>query len=70
LFDRDAAVQVSPARVTVFLPLNPIAAAALGALLLGERVGARFGLGLTCVVVGVWLAYRTPRKAAADLLGG
>lgn len=55
----------SPTRVTIFLTLNPIAAAALGALFLGEHVSSTFGMGLTCVVVGVWMAYRLPRTAPA-----
>ena len=50
----------SPTRVTVFLTLNPISAALFGALYLGERVGPAFGIGLTCVITGVWLAYRSP----------
>lgn len=57
--------RASPTRITVFLTLNPIAAAAFGALFLDEGVGAPFAVGLVCVVTGVWLAYRSPRPEVA-----
>ena len=44
-------------KVTVFLALSPIAAAALGALLLGEAVTPMLLLGLACVVLGLGLAH-------------
>ena len=44
--------------VTVFLSLSPFTAAALGALLLSERVTTPLAVGLACVGVGVWLAHR------------
>ncbi|MFC2094847.1 DMT family transporter [Candidatus Bipolaricaulota bacterium] len=48
----------SPTRITVFLTLNPVSAAGFGALFLGERVGVPYGIGLICVILGVWMAYR------------
>lgn len=50
-------------RVTVFLGLSPITAAALGALLLGEPVTPLLMLGLACVVLGLILAHWPPRPA-------
>lgn len=47
----------TPTRVTVFLALSPITAAALGAWLLAEPVSGRFALGLLGVVLGLWLAH-------------
>ena len=44
--------------VTVFLSLSPFTAAALGALLLSERVTTPLAVGLICVGVGLWLAHR------------
>jgi drug/metabolite transporter (DMT)-like permease len=44
--------------VTVFLALSPFTAAALGAILLAERVTVPAALGLACVGVGLWLAHR------------
>jgi drug/metabolite transporter (DMT)-like permease len=44
--------------VTVFLSLSPFTAAALGALLLAERVSVPIALGLGCVGLGLWLAHR------------
>lgn len=54
----------SPTRVTVFLTLNPIAAAGLGALFLGEVIGTSFVIGLACIVIGTCLAQR-PAKGPA-----
>ncbi len=48
----------SPTRINVFLTLNPVSTAGFGALFLGERVGVPYGIGLTCVIFGVWMAYR------------
>jgi len=50
--------RASPTRVTVFLTLNPISAAAFGALLLGECVGLAYAIGVIGVLCGIWLAYR------------
>lgn len=47
-----------PTRVTVFLALSPITAAALGALLLAEPVTPGLGLGVGFVAAGLWLATR------------
>ncbi len=48
----------SPTRVTVFLALNPVTAAVLGWLLLGERLGAHLLLALALIAAGLWLATR------------
>jgi drug/metabolite transporter (DMT)-like permease len=53
----------SPTRVTIFLTLNPIVAAGWGGLFLGEPVGLAYGVGLICVILGVWLAYEEPQLA-------
>ncbi len=45
----------SPTKVTVFMALGPITAAALGALLLSERLSPLFLLGLGCVAFGLCL---------------
>ncbi|MEZ4620139.1 MAG: DMT family transporter [Caldilineaceae bacterium] len=47
-------------RVTIFLALSPVTATGLGALLLHESVSTTFGLGVACVVGGLWLAHRQP----------
>ena len=46
----------TPTKVTVFMALSPITAAALGALVLSEQLSALFLLGLGCVAFGLWLA--------------
>ena len=48
----------SPTRVTVFLALNPVTAAVLGALLLGETLAPSNLAGLALVAAGLWLATR------------
>ncbi|WBY01891.1 EamA family transporter [Ramlibacter tataouinensis] len=48
----------SPTRVTVFLALNPVTAALLGWLLLGEQPGATGWLALLPIAAGLWLATR------------
>ena len=47
---------IAATRVTVFLALSPITAAALGVALLGEPVTAGMMAGVVCVVMGLWLA--------------
>jgi drug/metabolite transporter (DMT)-like permease len=45
--------RTSPGRVAVFLALNPLAAAALGAILLHERITPGFAAGFVLVVLGI-----------------
>jgi drug/metabolite transporter (DMT)-like permease len=60
-----ALANTSATRVTVFLSLSPITAAALGAALLGEPVSSTMIAGLACVAAGLWLANQEwPRRAA------
>jgi drug/metabolite transporter (DMT)-like permease len=53
-----------PTRVTVFLALGPVTAAALGNAILGEPVSGLLGVGLACVAFGLALATGTLRRAA------
>ncbi len=46
----------APTRVTVFLSLSPVTAAALGAAMLGEPMTAHLIAGVACVAAGLWLA--------------
>src|SRR5947209_13678100 len=45
----------TPTKVTIFLALSPLAAAALGALWLAESISPTFAAGLGCVGIGLWL---------------
>jgi len=47
---------IAATRVTVFLALSPITAAALGVALLGEPVTAGMMAGVVCVTAGLWVA--------------
>jgi drug/metabolite transporter (DMT)-like permease len=51
-----ALANASPTRVTVFLSLSPVTAAALGAAFLGEPVTAGLAAGVACVAAGLALA--------------
>lgn len=53
----------SPTRVTVFLALNPLTAALLGAWLLHEAFTPFAGAALALVAAGLWLATRPARPA-------
>lgn len=58
--------RATPTLVSVFLPLSPISAAGLGALILGETVSWPFYAGLALVIAGIWLAYRGPATQTED----
>jgi drug/metabolite transporter (DMT)-like permease len=53
--------RTTPTRVTVFLALSPVTAAALGATLLGEPVSTVSLIGLAFVALGLVLAHRPER---------
>jgi drug/metabolite transporter (DMT)-like permease len=58
------ALERAPAtKVTVFLALSPITAAALGALLLGEPLTLLLLLGVACVVLGLCVAHWPAARA-------
>jgi drug/metabolite transporter (DMT)-like permease len=46
----------TPTRVANTMTINPVAAAAGGAILLGEPIGVNLVLGIVAVAVGIWLA--------------
>jgi drug/metabolite transporter (DMT)-like permease len=55
---------IGPARAAVFINLVPVAAVALGVLLLGEALEPSMLAGGALVVAGVWLLNRpAPRDA-------
>ena len=47
---------IAATRVTVFLALSPITAAALGVVFLGEALTAGMVAGMVCVAAGLWVA--------------
>jgi drug/metabolite transporter (DMT)-like permease len=57
--------RLGPARAAVFINLVPIAAIALGALLLGERITVPTIVGAAMVITGVWILNRPAALAAA-----
>jgi drug/metabolite transporter (DMT)-like permease len=49
-----------PTRVTIFLALNPVTAALLGQLLLGERMDLWTVAAIGAIALGLWLGTRSP----------
>jgi len=49
---------LSPAGAAIFVPVAPMSATALGALLLGEEISPLFLVGLACVLAGIYLINR------------
>jgi drug/metabolite transporter (DMT)-like permease len=47
---------IAASRVTVFLALSPVTAAALGVMFLGEPLTAMMIAGVACVAAGLWVA--------------
>jgi drug/metabolite transporter (DMT)-like permease len=54
----------SPTKVTLFLSLNPITAAGLGAFFLGEKITLMLLMGIICVIIGLGMAHLSgfPKK--------
>jgi drug/metabolite transporter (DMT)-like permease len=48
--------RATPTRVANTITVSPIAAAALGAVLLGEPIGASLLIGIAAVALGIWIA--------------
>ncbi|RYY92779.1 MAG: DMT family transporter, partial [Comamonadaceae bacterium] len=59
----------SPTRVTVFLALNPVTAALLGAVLLREPLQPHLLAALALIAAGLWLATRPPPAPRATTGG-
>lgn len=57
--------RASPTRVTATMTVNPVAAALLGALVLGEPLSLGLALGVAAVLGGLWLAASEPRARDA-----
>ncbi len=52
-----ALYNTTPTKVTIFLALNPITAAGLGAFFLGEKMSVALLIGIICVVLGLGVAH-------------
>lgn len=57
--------RASPTRVTATMTVNPVAAALLASILVGEPLGFHLALGVAAVFAGLWIASSTPRARAA-----
>ncbi|RCW72401.1 DMT family transporter [Pseudorhodoferax soli] len=62
--------RTTPTRVAISIAVNPLAAALVGALLVGEVIRWNLSVGIVAVVAGIWIAARPDSapdcKAAAD----
>jgi len=54
--------RASPTRVANTLTVNPVAAAVLAAILLGEPIGLNLVAGIAAVFAGIWIASTGPRR--------
>ena len=50
--------RATPTRVANTITVSPIAAALLGAVLLGEPIGVSLLIGIAAVALGIWIASR------------
>ena len=68
--------RTTPTRVASTITVNPVTAATVAALLLGEPIGLHLLVGIAAVCAGIWIASTdrhrrgerasSPRDAAAD----
>ena len=58
--------RATPTQVANTMTVNPIAAALLAALLVGEAITLNLVVGLLAVFSGIWLATSSPRRAASE----
>ncbi|MDQ6679358.1 MAG: DMT family transporter, partial [Pseudomonadota bacterium] len=61
--------RTTPTRVAISVTVNPIAAAIIGATMLGEPIGWSLVVGLVTVFIGIWIATTaSPSRTAAPVL--
>jgi drug/metabolite transporter (DMT)-like permease len=59
-----ALTRTTPTRVAISVPVNPITASLVGAMLLGEPIGWNLIVGLATVFIGIWIAMTNSQPAA------
>jgi drug/metabolite transporter (DMT)-like permease len=59
-----ALTRTTPTRVAISVPVNPITASLVGAMLLGEPIGWNLIVGLVTVFIGIWIATTNSQPAA------
>ena len=60
--------RTTPTRVANAITINPVVAALLAALLLGEPIGANLLVGIVAISVGVWVASTDRRSGAPSAM--
>jgi drug/metabolite transporter (DMT)-like permease len=58
--------RTTPTRTAITMTINPVFASAVGALTLGEPIGANLLIGLVAIFVGILIATSEPRRAKHD----
>ena len=61
--------RTTPTRVAISIAVNPVAAALVGALLVGEVVRWNLSIGIVAVVAGIWIAARPDSVSAGSTKG-
>jgi drug/metabolite transporter (DMT)-like permease len=59
-----ALTRTTPTRVAISVPINPITASLVGAMLLGEAIGWNLVVGLATVFIGIWIATTNSQLSA------
>lgn len=62
--------RTTPTRVAISIAVNPIAAALVGALLVGETLRWNLCIGIGAVISGIWIATRPDSVSARRVPGG
>jgi drug/metabolite transporter (DMT)-like permease len=60
-----ALTRTTPTRVAMSVPINPVTASLVGALLIGESLGWNLIVGLATVFLGIWIATTNSKPVAA-----
>lgn len=61
--------RTTPTRVAISIAVNPVAAAMVGALLVGERLRWNVCIGVGAVIAGIWMATRADAVSAGGVPG-
>lgn len=62
--------RTTPTRVAISIAVNPVAAALVGALLVGEVIRWNLSIGIVAVVAGIWIAARPDSESVCRAPGG
>ncbi|RWM20235.1 EamA family transporter [Mesorhizobium sp.] len=62
--------RTAPTRVAISVTVNPITAALVGAVLLGEPLGSNLAIGIAAVFTGIWMATTGNNRSTEAIVSG